>query len=218
MLKLPLALRLARRDLRGGVRGLRLVVLCLALGVAAIAGVGSLRAAMDAGLAANGRVILGGDLEIGTGAQPPPPALLAWLAARGARVSQLVQMRSLLVAPSGERQLVELRAVDRAWPLVGAPELDPPMPVQQALAERDGLPGLMADPVVLDRLKLKPGDTARLGTATFRITTRLVAAPDRVSGPVILGAPVIISEQALARTGSGCPGRPCKPRGAGGER
>ena len=206
MLKLPLALRLARRDLRGGVRGLRLVVLCLALGVAAIAGVGSLRAAMDAGLAANGRVILGGDLEIGTGAQPPPPALLAWLAARGARVSQLVQMRSLLVAPSGERQLVELRAVDRAWPLVGAPELDPAMPVQQALAERDGLPGLMADPVVLDRLKLKPGDTARLGTATFRITTRLVAAPDRVSGPVILGAPVIISEQALARTGLDVPG------------
>ena len=201
-----LALRLARRDLRGGARGLRLVVVCLALGVAAIAGVGTLRAAMDAGLAANGRAILGGDVAIGTGAQPVPAALLGWLAARGARVSQVVQMRSLLVAPNGERQLVELRAVDGAWPLVGAPVLEPPVGVRAALAVRDGIPGLLADPVVLDRLGLKPGDTARLGTETFRVSARLVSAPDRVSGPVILGAPVVISLDALRATGLDVPG------------
>ena len=108
-----LALRLARRELRGGVRGLWIVLLCLALGVAVIAAVGTLRAATDAGLATSGRQILGGDLEIGTGSQPPTPALRQWLAGRGARVSEVIQLRSLLVAPSGERQLVELRAIDR---------------------------------------------------------------------------------------------------------
>ncbi len=133
-------------------------------------------------------------------------ALLAWLGAHDARVSQLVQMRSLLVAPSGERQLVELRAVDRAWPLAGAPVLDPMVPVGQALARRDGMPGLLADPVVLDRLRLKPGDTARLGTETFRVAARLVSEPDRVAGPVILGAPVIIRMEALAATGLDVPG------------
>ena len=59
-----LAFRLARRELRGGVRGLWIVLLCLALGVAVIAAVGTLRAATDRGLAEDGRRILGGDLEV----------------------------------------------------------------------------------------------------------------------------------------------------------
>ena len=63
--------------------------------------------------------ILGGDLEVESGSQPLPEALRDWLRARGATLSDVVQMRSMLVAPSGERQLVELKAVDAAWPLVG---------------------------------------------------------------------------------------------------
>ena len=59
-----LALRFARRELRTGVRGLRIVLACLALGVAAIAAVGSLREGIDRGLQTEGRRILGGDLEI----------------------------------------------------------------------------------------------------------------------------------------------------------
>jgi len=201
-----LALRLARRELRGGVRGLGIVLLCLALGVAAIAAVGTLRAATDAGLTANGRQILGGDIEIGTGAEQPPAALRAWLQARGARLSEIVQMRSLLVAPSGERQLVELRAVDQSWPLIGTPVLDPPQPVAAALGKRDGRYGLAADKVVLDRLGLHPGDTARLGTETFVVRAVLVSEPDGVASPVIFGAPVLIDAAALPATGLVVPG------------
>ncbi len=131
-----LALRLARRELRGGVRGLWIVLLCLALGVAVIAAVGSLRAATDRGLAEDGRRILGGDLEVESGSQPLPDELRQWLRARGATLSDVVQMRSMLVAPSGERQLVELKAVDPAWPLVGqavimAPSPKPPLPLRE---------------------------------------------------------------------------------------
>ena len=201
-----LAFRLARRELRGGVRGLKIVLLCLVLGVAAIGAVGSLRSAIDAGLAVNGRTILGGNLEIGTGAQPPPSALLSWLSDHDAKISQLTQMRSLLVAPSGERQLVEVRAVDPAWPLVGAPVLQPAQPVRSALSSQNGHPGLVADPVVLDRLGLKPGDTARLGSETFTVTAQLISAPDRVASPIILGAPVLISLDALPATGLDVPG------------
>ena len=123
-----LAFRLARRELRGGVRGLWIVLLCLALGVAVIAAVGTLRAATDRGLAEDGRRILGGDLEVESGSQPLPDALRDWLRARGAALSDVVQMRSMLVAPSGERQLVELKAVDRAWPLVGEADTRLPLP------------------------------------------------------------------------------------------
>ena len=138
-----LALRLARRELRGGVRGLWVVLLCLALGVAVIAAVGSLRAATDRGLAEDGRRILGGDLEVESGSQPLPVALRDWLRARGAALSDVVQMRSMLVAPSGERQLVELKVVDAAWPLVGEAAVAdrpqrplPPNPLPQGEGER----------------------------------------------------------------------------------
>jgi len=120
-----LALTIARRELRGGVRGLWIVLLCLALGVGVIAAVGTLRAAVDAGLAADGRALLGGDLEIDSGSQPPPPQLRDWLHDQGAKTSAVTQMRSMLVAPSGERQLIELKAVDDAWPLVGQANVQP---------------------------------------------------------------------------------------------
>src|SRR5258708_2735748 len=89
-----LALTLARRELRGGVRGLWIVLLCLALGVGVIAAVGTLRAAVDAGLAADGRALLGGDLEIDGGSQPLPDQLRNWLGDQGATITDVTQMRS----------------------------------------------------------------------------------------------------------------------------
>jgi putative ABC transport system permease protein len=201
-----LAFRLARRELRGGVRGLRIVLVCLALGVGAIAAVGSLRSATNAGLTQNSRAMLGGDLEIGTGAQPPPPALLTWLRNHGAKVSQQTEMRTLLVAPSGERELIDLRAVDRNWPMIGAPVLDPNQPVSAALRPENGRPALLVDPVALDRLELRSGDTARIGNQSFVVTARLISAPDRISGPVTFGAPAIIRLGALGGTGIDVPG------------
>jgi putative ABC transport system permease protein len=201
-----LALRLARRDLRGGIRGLWIVLLCLALGVAVIAAVGSLRAATDQGLATDGRRILGGDLEVENGAQELPAALRAWLRARDARLSEVVQMRSMLVGPSGERQLVELKAVDGAWPLVGGAEVDPPLPANQSLSALLSEHGLVAERIVLDRLNLHRGDTVRLGNATFTVRGILLSEPDRVAAPLLLGPRVLISADALPSTGLVVPG------------
>jgi putative ABC transport system permease protein len=201
-----LAFRLARRELRGGVRGLIIVLLCLALGVAVIAAVGTLRAAVDGGLAADGRALLGGDLEIDGGSQQLPAALRDWLRARGARLSDVVQTRSMLVAPSGERQLIELKAVDAAWPLVGAPVLSPAMTLADALAPHDGHYGLLAEQLVLDRLGLHPGDLVRLGSATFRVSAVLVSEPDQVTTAALLGPRVLIAAAALPQTGLVVPG------------
>jgi putative ABC transport system permease protein len=196
-----LAWRLARRELRGGVRGMRIVLACLALGVTAIAAVGSLRAGVDRGLATEGRRLLGGDLSIEGGAQPLPAALRQWLEARGGRVSGVVLMRSLLVAPSGDRQLIELKVVDPAYPLVGEPVLDPAIPLDQALAG-----GLVADPLVLQRLGLHAGDTVRLGEASFVLRAALTSEPDHASGLAILGPRVMIALADLPRTGLVQPG------------
>ncbi|WP_431271669.1 hypothetical protein [Dankookia sp. P2] len=108
---------------------MRIVLACLALGVAAIAAVGTLRAGLEAGLQADGARILGGDVELRSGNRPATPEALAWIAARGGQTSAVVTLRSMLVAPSGERMLVEMKAVDKAYPLFGALELDPPVPL-----------------------------------------------------------------------------------------
>jgi putative ABC transport system permease protein len=179
---------------------LRIVLACLALGVAAIAAVGSLNSAVERGLRTQGRVLLGGDLAIDGGAEPLPAALRAWLAARDARVSQVVTMRSLLVAPSGDRALIDLKAADAAYPLVGAVALDPPMPLARAL---DG--GVVADPLLLGRLRVKPGDTVRIGQANLVLRAGLTSEPDRAAG-ALLGPRVIIGGASLAATGLVQPG------------
>ena len=201
-----LPVRLARRELRGGVRGLAIVLLCLALGTAVIAAVGTLRAAINGGLAADGRQLLGGDLAIDGGAAPLPEAVHAWLLTRGARMSDVVQTRSMVVAPSGERQLIELKAVDRAWPLIGAPVLSPAMSIAKALAPIHGQYGLVAEQLVLDRLRVHPGDTVRLGNATFRISAVLISEPDQAATPSLLGPRVVIAAAALPETGLIVPG------------
>jgi len=197
-----LALQLAARELRGGVRGLRIVLACLTLGTAAIAVVGSLRAGVESGLATEGRRILGGDIEVEGGGQPLPDALRDWLRQHGAQMSDVVHMRSMLVAASGERQLVELKAVDAAYPLIGAVAIVPDQPIVAALANN----GLIADPLVLDRLGLKPGDTVRLGTASFTVRGALTTEPDKVAGPAILGPRTMIAGSALPGTGLVQPG------------
>ena len=201
-----LAFRLARRELRGGVRVLRGVVICLALGVAVIAAVGSLRTSVDAGMRNDSRRILGGDLEVDGGSEPLSDAIRDWIRQRAAATSGITQMRSILIAGSGERQLVELKAVDLNWPLVGQVGLDPPQPVQAALGEREGHYGILLDPIVLSRLALKPGDIVKLGNAGFRVAGALTAEPDRVVTPSLFGARALIAADALPSTGLVLPG------------
>ena len=112
-----LALRFARRELRGGLKGFRVFLGCLTLGVAAIAGVGSLSTAILEGIRDNGRVILGGDVDLRLSHRPASATERTWLDAR-ATISEALEMRSMArAADTKERALVELKAVDGRYPL-----------------------------------------------------------------------------------------------------
>ncbi|MFP5260228.1 MAG: ABC transporter permease, partial [Acidobacteriota bacterium] len=135
---LRLALRLARRELRAGLRGFGVFLACMALGVAAVAGVRSLSAAYAAGVAEDAAALLGGDIEASLALRPLPPETLAALTRLG-KTSHLVTMQVMARrrdAP-GKRALASLRAADAAYPLYGSVTLSPPMPLDQALAVRD---------------------------------------------------------------------------------
>ncbi len=189
---ISLAFRLAKRELRGGIRSLRIVLACLALGVAAIAAVGTLQRAVQEGLAADGARLLGGDVEIRNGNRPVSDAVRAWLAARGARTSEVVTLRSMLVAPSGERQLVELKAVDGAYPLYGGIGLDPAVAIE---------PGTVAvEPLVAERLGLRIGDMVRIGEAQLQLAALVTQEPDKVARPSLFGPRAMIAAATLPAT------------------
>jgi putative ABC transport system permease protein len=200
---IALGARLARRELRGGARGLRIVLLCLALGVAAIAAVGTLRSATEAGLAADGARILGGDIEVEVPYRPMPAEARAWVAARGGALSEVVEMRGMAVAPGGERTLVELKAVDGAYPLYGELVLDPP---DATLATRGDRHGVAVERAVAERLGVAPGTTLRIGDATFELRAVIATEPDRVASPAVLGPRAMILAEALPATGLIQPG------------
>lgn len=196
------AWRIARRELRGGAKAMRIVVACLALGVASIAAVGTLSRAVQEGLKSDGRRILGGDLEVAVGYRPMPQEARGWAAARGGQISALAELRSMLVVEAGarERMLVELKAVDGAYPLYGAARVEPAMTLADAFAVRNGKPGLIAEQVVLERLNLRPGDTVRLGEGLFEVRGTLAEEPDRVASPAVLGPRAMIAAAALPST------------------
>lgn len=196
----------ARRELRGGLRGFGIFLACLCLGVAVIAGVGSLSAAINAGLNGDARALLGGDIEFNLAQQPASAPERAFLAANGT-LSQIIRMRAMAVAESGaSRSLIELKAVDRAYPLYGSATLDPPQPLDAALGERDGAWGAVVAPALLDKLGLKIGDAIRIGSGRFVLRAALAHEPDSVSGIYELGPRVMVSQAALASTGLLAPG------------
>jgi putative ABC transport system permease protein len=195
--------RLARRELRGGLKALRIVLACLALGVAAIAAVGTLRAATEAGLRADGARLLGGDIEVRTSQRPMPQAAKDWAAARGAVLSQAVEMRAMAIAPSGERTLVELKGVDSAYPLYGTLVL---APAEATLARRDGRFGVALDASIVERLGLRLGEVIRLGEASFTFVAVVATEPDRVASPTVLGPRALVLDAAIPETGLVQPG------------
>ncbi len=200
-----LACRLARRELRGGIRGLGVFAACLVLGVAAIAGIGSLAAAVSAGIKADARGLLGGDAEARLAYRPANAAERAYLEQSG-QVSEIATLRAMARTQDGARRsLIELKAVDRAYPLYGAVALSPAQSLDAALDRRGGNFGAAVDPAILDRLGLKLGDNIKIGQALLQLRGTIEREPD-ASTSGIFGPRVIISDEALAATGLIAPG------------
>ena len=188
---LPLPLRLALRELRGGLAGFRVFLACLALGVAAIAAVGSVRAAIEAGLARDAAALLGGDAEIELAYRFADPDERAWMQANALAVSEIVDFRSLAATEAGERTLVQVKAVDDGYPLYGRLDLGG-IGLGAALAPVDGRPGLVAERLLVERLGLAPGDDVVLGTRTFRLAGTVGSIPDAGAGALAFGPRVIV--------------------------
>ncbi|MDB2324135.1 ABC transporter permease [Alphaproteobacteria bacterium] len=199
-----LAWRFALREVRGSERRFRVFLMALMLGVAAIGTVGSVAEAMRDGITDNARMLLGGDIELRSRHTEVPPKMNSIASALGT-MSDTVQMRAMLQAED-DRRLVELKAVDARWPLVGAAELDASIGGDATLAAALANSGIVADPQLLRMMGLEVGDIVRLGETEVRVAAGLAYEPDRSVSFISFGPRVLISMETLAASELAQPG------------
>jgi len=201
---LAFALRMAWRETRGAARHFAVLFGCVALGVAALVSVGTFAANLDRTLTREARALTGGDLEL-RAAQPLDPAARAAVDAlvrAGAVTTTVRELVAMTRLPArGATLLVELKAVERAYPLYGRVETAPPSPLDGLLADRGDAGGAVVEAPLLQRLGIAVGDPLVIGSARFIVTGVLVREPDRPVGLVTLGPRVIVAADALERTG-----------------
>lgn len=192
----------ATRELRSGLRGFGIFLACLALGIAAIAAVGSTRTAILKGLERDGAALLGGDAELQFTYRFATADERAWMQSQAIQVSEITDFRSMIVVPSGadtppDRALTQVKSVDAAYPLVGEVKLSPEMPLDQAIAAN----GAVMERVLADRLGLMIGDSFSIGTGTFRLSAILQREPDNAGGGFGLGPRTLVRTESLANAG-----------------
>jgi putative ABC transport system permease protein len=200
-----LPLHFAWRELRGGLRGFGVFIACIALGVLAIAGVGSVAKGLADGLASAGSVILGGDLAFSLVQREADEGERAYLGTNGT-LSAIATLPTMARTGDGRTTLVEVKAVDDAYPLLGTVVTDPPMALSALLAQQGDTFGAAADPALLTRLDLKPGDHITIGNAAIELRAALTAEPDKLAGGIGFGPRVLMSDAALRASGLIQPG------------
>ena len=197
------------RDLKSAPGKFGFVVMSVAVGVAALVGVRGLSDSFRSTLNTEARSLLAGDLSARMFRAPTPDELSRITAISGQSgdgirstwVTETISMASIPADPVP--LLVALKAVDPLeYPYYGTAELEPAMPLQQAL---QGDSAVVADEFLI-RLNARIGDTLRLGGKVFRISAVLKQEPDRISAGVGMGPRVMISQASLASTGLLAPG------------
>ncbi len=201
-----LALRFALREMRGGLTGFYIFLGCIALGVAAIGGVNSVARSIADGLAVEGQAILGGDVSFMLNQREVNEQERAFLNAQGT-VSENITMRSMVRMTDGSDQaLVEVKAVDSAYPLYGTLKLQPDLSSKIRFALQDGAYGAAVPQLLLDRLNLKIGDQIMLGSAKFTLRAIIESEPDMLASGMALAPRFLTSDEALRAAGLIQPG------------
>lgn len=193
------AARVGLKEMAGDWARFSLLIICLAVGTALIAGVSAVSSAITRAVDQNAALLMGGDLEFTRSDRAATPAELAILEQAGTLAS-VIETNLGAESMSGEA-FVDLVAAGPGYPLLGgvgtsfAEAMTTPF---NALEERDGMFGALVDPVMLDQLGLKTGDTITIGGTDFEVRGTLTGLPD---GPVRgfrLGLATLLSTDGFA--------------------
>lgn len=205
---LATAFRFAWQDLRGGLSGFGVFLVCIALGVAAVASVLGTSAALQRSLAEQGRGLLGGDAEFTLIHRKASADELKLLKSFGT-VSEIASMRAM-ARHEGDAAavpaLVEIKAADAAYPLIGAVKTRSGISMGEAFAGSGKSWGVLVEQALLDRLHAKTGSVLVIGDGRYEVKGIISSEPDRIGTGFPVGPRVMMSREALMASGLVQPG------------
>ncbi len=181
----------AWRESRGSLARLAFLVACLALGTAAVSGVGSLSAAIEGGLRAQARELLGADLSIESRRAIPPESSIM-VAELGSARSTTTKNLATMASSGGRSRLVDLKAIGPEFPFHGRIVLDP-----QREPGSLGVDECAVAPEVLEQLGARLGDKLRIGEQAFTIAAVVRSEPGRLDFSFTLGPRVLVGLAGL---------------------
>lgn len=201
-----LALRFALREMRGGLAGFYIFLACIALGVAAIGGVNSVARSVSTGIASEGQTILGGDVSFALNQRETTAEERAFIDKQG-KVAASATMRSMARLPDGSDQsLVEVKAVDAAYPLYGELKVQPQQSLGSMMGEQDGVYGAAVTQDFLNRMDLSLGARVLLGSQAFELRGLIESEPDLLSSGFNFAPRFLVSLDGLRASGLIQPG------------
>ena len=193
---LVFATRLAWRETRAAWRGFVWLLLCVTLGVGALAAVGTLATNLERTLGREAKALLGGDVEVRTthAMDAAVDDAIARVRASGATTARVRELVGMARAPAnGRTLLVEIKAVDPVYPLYGRLDTSP-------AREIAGAGGVLVGPDLLARLGVRVGDRIALGAVELTVRGVIAREPDRPASMVNLGPRVVMTHDDLDRT------------------
>lgn len=195
MNKTRIIFKLAFSELRHGWKHFSVFVICLALGVTIMGAVGGIGSVVSGALEREVKSLLGGDIEARLRGVEATPDERKFLESYG-KISSIATLRSMLYHGE-ESTLVEVKAIDSAYPLVGQLLLNENISVPAALANG----GAIVDSILLAHLGLTLGDEIRLGSKVFIIRGTLKKEPDRAVQIFSFGPRVMVSQESIREAG-----------------
>ena len=193
-----LSLRLLRRDWRSGE--LYLLSAALVLTVAAITAVGFFTDRIEGAMQRQGGELIAADLAIDA-PDPIPDAIAEEAQRRGLRSARTLTFRSVVLA-GDESQLVQVKAVDAAYPLRGELRLEDSAGGPERPA--DGTPTTgraWVEARLLSVLGASLGDSVQLGERHFTMDGLIAYEPDRGGNFFQIAPRVMIAMDDVAATG-----------------
>jgi putative ABC transport system permease protein len=195
--KLRFAITMAWRETRAATGKFILVILSVALGAAALTAVTGFSESVQYTLAREAKTLMAADISVRMPIEPFPKDLqfLDQLTSTGIESTRITDTVSMAMAGEQPPILVSVKGIDQSkYPFYGVLELDP------AGTRLDEHSVAVSDDLLL-RLRLKLGDTIKVGDQEFKMVARVVREPDRMTTGFTLGPRVIFTREGLASTG-----------------
>ena len=201
-------LKLSLRELKGSFNEFKIVMISIFLGVFIITAVGSLSKNLIYEINNKSSELLGGDFELSTTYQEFPIKIKKWLEKNG-KTSQIVELRTMLTSNQSvgvKRRIVELKAVDQNWPLIGIPIIVPNKSINKSLKMNNNNNGALIDASLKKQLEIQVGDVLQLGKTKIQISGIIKKEPDRMFSFATFGSRLLISNATLKASGLVIPG------------